>query len=219
MKLSNLSQQDIKTVDEIAFEDQLGVLEGLLFAVGDDGVTVEQLEYALDCCEQDVQFLLQQLKRDYEKNRSGLSLIQVGELYKLTTKKDHALYLRRLVQNPNQRGLSSAALEVLAIIAYKQPITRQEVEHIRGSNSENVLRRLLTFALIEEAGRLEAPGRPMLFKTAEGFLDHFGMTTLEELPELPFLDEESLTKEKETELFTSNQTEQQKQTENLKTIM
>lgn len=219
MKLSNLSQQDIKTVDEIAFEDQLGVLEGLLFAVGDDGVTVEQLEYALDCCEQDVQFLLQQLKRDYEKNRSGLSLIQVGELYKLTTKKDHALYLRRLVQNPNQRGLSSAALEVLAIIAYKQPITRQEVEHIRGSNSENVLRRLLTFALIEEAGRLEAPGRPMLFKTAEGFLDHFGMTTLEELPELPFLDEDCLTKEEETELFTSNQTEQQKQTENLKTIM
>lgn len=208
-----------KTLSEIELEDQLGILESLLFAVGDDGVSVEQLEYVLERSEEDVLFLIQQLQHRYRKSGSGFNLIEVGSVYKLTTKKDHAYYLRRLVQNPNQRGLTSAALEVLAIIAYKQPITRQEVEHIRGSNSENVLRRLLTFALIEEAGRLEAPGRPMLYQTAEGFLDHFGIKTLEELPALPNVDDESMTKEAETELFTSNQTELQKQTENLKTIM
>ena len=208
-----------KTLNEIEIEDQLGVLESLLFAVGDDGVNLEQLEYVLERSEDEVLFLINELKTRYQRGGSGFDLIEVGNVYKLTTKKDHALYLRRLVQNPNQRGLSSAALEVLAIIAYKQPITRHEVEHIRGSNSENVLRRLLTFALIEEAGRLEAPGRPMLYKTADGFLDHFGIKTLEELPDLPYLDEECLNKEDETELFTSNQTELQKQTENIKTIM
>ena len=124
-----------------------------------------------------------------------------------------------MVQNPNQRGLSSAALEVLAVVAYKQPITRHEIEHVRGSNSENVIRRLLTFALIEEAGRLEAPGRPMLYQTAEGFLDHFGIKTIEELPDLPFVEDEAVSKENEADLFTSNQTEEQKRTENLKTIM
>ena len=218
MKLKK--QSDLfKTLDEIEVEDQLGVVESLLFAVGDDGVSLEQLEYVLECSEDEVLFLLKLLKQRYRKGGSGFDLIEVGSVYKLTTKKDHAVYLRRLVQNPNQRGLTSAALEVLAIIAYKQPITRQEVEHIRGSNSENVLRRLLTFALIEEAGRLEAPGRPMLYQTAEGFLDHFGIKTLEELPDLPDLDEEYVNKEDETELFTSNQTETQKQTENLKMKM
>ena len=217
--MSKVEGQGMLVLNQDELDHQLGAMEALLFAVGDDGVSLEQMEYALDVDEETALSLLDELKQTYQKKRSGFEITQINEQYKLMTKKDYAHYLRRLVQNPNQRGLSSAALEVLAVVAYKQPITRHEIEHIRGSNSENVIRRLLTFALIEEAGRLEAPGRPMLYQTAEGFLDHFGIKTIEELPDLPFVEDEAVSKEDEADLFTSNQTEEQKRTENLKTIM
>ncbi len=171
-------------------QERLGILEGLLFAVGDEGITTMQAEYVLEVNELEVKALMIELKGRYEQLNSGLDIIEVGDVFKLTTKKSHALYLKRLIQNPNQRGLSNAALEVLAIIAYRQPITRHEIEQIRGSSSENVLRRMLTFSLIEEAGRLDAPGRPILFKTTDDFLDYFGISTLEELPQLPNIKEE-----------------------------
>lgn len=178
-------------------QERLGILEGLLFAVGDEGINAQQLEYVLEVNEVEIKSLLIELRERYASISSGIDIIEVAGVYKMTTKKDHAIYLKRLIQNPNQRGLSNAALEVLAIIAYRQPITRHEIENIRGASSDNVLRKLLTFSLIEEAGRLEGPGRPILFRTTDDFLDYFGIKTLEELPELPFvtpdfnLDEES----------------------------
>ena len=178
-------------------QERLGILEGLLFAVGDEGINIQQLEYVLEVNELEIKSLFIELKERYASISSGIDIIEVAGVYKMTTKKDHASYLKRLIQNPNQRGLSNAALEVLAIIAYRQPITRHEIENIRGASSDNVLRKLLTFSLIEEAGRLEGPGRPILFRTTDDFLDYFGIKTLEELPELPFvtpdfnLDEES----------------------------
>lgn len=178
-------------------QERLGILEGLLFAVGDEGISIQQLEYVLEVNELEIKSLFIELKERYSNVSSGIDIIEVAGVYKMTTKKDHAVYLKRLIQNPNQRGLSNAALEVLAIIAYRQPITRHEIENIRGASSDNVLRKLLTFSLIEEAGRLEGPGRPILFRTTDDFLDYFGIKTLEELPELPFvtpdfnLDEES----------------------------
>lgn len=178
-------------------QERLGILEGLLFAVGDEGINIQQLEYVLEVNELEIKSLFIELKERYASISSGIDIIEVAGVYKMTTKKDHATYLKRLIQNPNQRGLSNAALEVLAIIAYRQPITRHEIENIRGASSDNVLRKLLTFSLIEEAGRLEGPGRPILFRTTDDFLDYFGIKTLEELPELPFvtpdfnLDEES----------------------------
>ena len=181
-------------------QERLGILEGLLFAVGDEGITCMQAEYVLEINELEVKSLLIDLQARYEQINSGLFIVEVGDVYKLTTKKDHAHYLKRLIQNPNQRGLSNAALEVLAIIAYRQPITRHEIEQIRGSSSENVLRRMLTFSLIEEAGRLDAPGRPILFKTTPDFLDYFGIKTLEELPQLPNISED-FNFDEETDLF------------------
>lgn len=168
-------------------QERLGILEGILFAVGDEGVSLEQLEYVLEVNAVEVKSLMLELKDRYKQISSGIDVIEVADVYKMTTKKDHANYLKRLIQNPNQRGLSNAALEVLAIIAYRQPITRHEIENIRGASSDNVLRKLLTFSLIEESGRLEGPGRPILFKTTDDFLDYFGIKTLEELPELPFI--------------------------------
>ncbi|MDO4925629.1 MAG: SMC-Scp complex subunit ScpB [Turicibacter sp.] len=181
-------------------QERLGILEGLLFAVGDEGISTQQLEYVLDVNEVEIKSLLIELRERYANISSGIDIIEVAGVYKMTTKKDHAIYLKRLIQNPNQRGLTNAALEVLAIIAYRQPITRHEIENIRGASSDNVLRKLLTFSLIEEAGRLEGPGRPILFRTTDDFLDYFGIKTLEELPELPFVAPD-FNLEEETDLF------------------
>ncbi len=181
-------------------QERLGILEGLLFAVGDEGISTQQLEYVLDVNEVEIKSLFIELKERYANISSGMDIIEVAGVYKMTTKKDHAIYLKRLIQNPNQRGLTNAALEVLAIIAYRQPITRHEIENIRGASSDNVLRKLLTFSLIEEAGRLEGPGRPILFRTTDDFLDYFGIKTLEELPELPFVAPD-FNLEEETDLF------------------
>jgi len=166
-------------------QEQLGILEGLLFAVGDEGISLDQVMYVLEIDESTAKALFLDLRDRYELVSSGINVIEVAGVYKMTTKKDHAPYLKRLIQNPNQKGLSNAALEVLAIVAYRQPITRHEIEKIRGASSDNVLRKLLTFSLLEEAGRLDAPGRPILFKTTDEFMDYFGIKTLEELPALP----------------------------------
>ena len=182
-------------------DENIGILEGLLFAVGDDGINADQIMFVLKIDELELQNLMLLLKERYRLAKSGLDILEVAGVYKMTTKKDHAIYLRRLIENPNQRGLSNAALEILAIIAYRQPITRHEIENIRGTSSDNVVRKLLTFSLIEEAGRLDGPGRPILFKTTDDFLDYFGIKTLEELPELPFIVPEDFNHIEESDLF------------------
>ena len=189
-------------------QERLGILEGLLFAVGDEGITPAQVEYVLEVNKDEVNSLLLELKDRYQNISSGVTIIEVAGVYKMTTKKEHAPYLKRLIQNPHQRGLSNAALEVLAIVAYRQPITRHEIENIRGASSDNVLRKLLNFSLIEEGGRLEGPGRPILFKTSVEFLDYFGIKTLEELPELPFITPD-FNLEEESDLFNFSEDEEE----------
>ncbi|BEH91345.1 MAG: SMC-Scp complex subunit ScpB [Turicibacter sp.] len=189
-------------------QERLGILEGLLFAVGDEGITPAQVEYVLEVNKDEVNSLLLELKDRYQNISSGVTIIEVAGVYKMTTKKEHAPYLKRLIQNPHQRGLSNAALEVLAIVAYRQPITRHEIENIRGASSDNVLRKLLNFSLIEEGGRLEGPGRPILFKTTDEFLDYFGIKTLEELPELPFITPD-FNLEEESDLFNFSEDEEE----------
>lgn len=189
-------------------QERLGILEGLLFAVGDEGITPAQVEYVLEVNKDEVNSLLLELKDRCQNISSGVTIIEVAGVYKMTTKKEHAPYLKRLIQNPHQRGLSNAALEVLAIVAYRQPITRHEIENIRGASSDNVLRKLLNFSLIEEGGRLEGPGRPILFKTTDEFLDYFGIKTLEELPELPFITPD-FNLEEESDLFNFSEDEEE----------
>ena len=189
-------------------QERLGILDGLLFAVGDEGITPAQVEYVLEVNKDEVNSLLLELKDRYQNISSGVTIIEVAGVYKMTTKKEHAPYLKRLIQNPHQRGLSNAALEVLAIVAYRQPITRHEIENIRGASSDNDLRKLLNFSLIEEGGRLEGPGRPILFKTTDEFLDYFGIKTLEELPELPFITPD-FNLEEESDLFNFSEDEEE----------
>lgn len=163
-------------------EHFLGVLEGLLFAVGDEGVSLEQLVEVLEIEKDDIELLIGELRMRYDSRNQGLAISQMAGVYKMVTKKDHAPYFKKLFENPGQKTLTSAALEVLAIIAYKQPITRGEIEAVRGVSNDAIMKKLLLFDLIEEAGRSRSPGRPMKFRTTNSFLDYFGIKTIEELP-------------------------------------
>jgi segregation and condensation protein B len=176
------------------------VVEGLLFASGEDGMTKKQLCKILDVDESTLEIIVDELKYDYEDEQRGLTIMQSADYFHLTTKPEHAYFYQKLIHSPTSTRLSQAALETLAIIAYKQPITRTEIEDIRGVNSDGPVQTLLSRGLIEEAGRKETSGRPILFKTSKHFLTFFGLTTLEELPPLP---EEFLAEnlEEEIDLF------------------
>lgn len=161
------------------------ILEGLLFACGDEGITVKELAKIMDISQKAVEHLLEELKYDYEHASRGIMIMQSHDVYHLTTKPEHSEYYKRLVESPQSSRMSQAALETLAIIAYKQPITRSEIDEIRGVKSDRPIQTLLARSLIEEVGRREGVGRPILFGTSKEFLTYFGLTSLAELPPLP----------------------------------
>lgn len=164
---------------------QQAIIEGLLFISGDEGIYLEQIESVLEIDKEEAQLLLRELKEKYDKPDSGLQLVQYAHAYRLTTKREHAAYYKKLVESPMSASLSQAALETLAIVVYRQPITRTEIEEIRGVKTEKALQTLISRLLIKEVGRAEGTGRPILYGTTKEFLDAFGLKTLEELPPLP----------------------------------
>ncbi|OZU90064.1 SMC-Scp complex subunit ScpB [Virgibacillus indicus] len=161
------------------------VMEGLLFASGDEGITSKQLSHILKISEATVMDLLNELKSDYGNTERGIMLMQSHKVFHLTTKPEHSSYYKKLLETPQSTRMSQAALETLAIIAYKQPITRTEIEEIRGVKSDRPVQTLLSRFLIEEIGRRESIGRPILFGTSMEFLTYFGLTSIDELPPLP----------------------------------
>ncbi len=177
----------------------LGVLEGILFVVGDEGITLNALTDILQINQDEVKKLLLELKHTYESEERGIRISFLGDAFKLTTKKEHKDYYQKLILNPESNTLSQAALETLAIIAYNQPITRAEVDEIRGISSSHIIRKLVAKNLLKEAGKSNLPGRPNLYKTTSDFLDYFGLSTINDLPKLPV--KEKI--EQEKDLFTS----------------
>ncbi|WP_099158410.1 SMC-Scp complex subunit ScpB [Virgibacillus ndiopensis] len=176
------------------------VVEGLLFASGDEGMTVKQLSRILEINVTTVEHLLEELKYDYDHTERGIMIMQSHQVFHLTTKPEHSIYYKKLLETPQTSRMSQAALETLAIIAYQQPITRTEIEEIRGVKSDRSVQTLLSRSLIEEVGRREGVGRPILFGTSREFLTYFGLTSLEELPPLPEnMDQEDI--EHEADLF------------------
>lgn len=163
-------------------ESETAALEALLF-VAKDPLTPEQLGEVLELGSTDVEELLQELRIRYSGASFGLTLLEVNGGYKLGTKPQAARYIETLYKQPAQ-ALSNAALEVLSIIAYKQPVTRGEVDFIRGVQSDRALSTLVEKGLIKEVGRKDGPGRPILYGTTEQFLLHFGLRSLEDLPNL-----------------------------------
>ena len=182
-------------------KEKLGILEGILFVVGDEGIDLKSLSEIMDEKEEDIKEYLKELKKRYEEPQYGLRISYLGNAFKLTTKKEHKDYYEKLAYNPSTNKLSNAALEILAIIAYKQPITNPEISDIRGVQSGQLVRKLVAKGLVKEAGKSDMPGRPNLYKTTSEFLDYFGLATIDDLPEVK--EESSEEEGNEVELFSS----------------
>ncbi len=178
--------------------NKLGIIEGLLFVVGDEGLTINQICDLLEINVEETKKLLKELKAQYDKEDRGIRISYLGDSFKLTTKKEHKEYYKKLLDNENDNLLTQASLETLAIIAYNQPITRVEIEELRGVGSIYPLRKLLAKELIKEVGKSTMPGRPNLYGTTKDFLDYFGINSLDDLP-LIIKEEET----DEKDLFTS----------------
>ncbi|MDF2946953.1 MAG: SMC-Scp complex subunit ScpB [Bacillales bacterium] len=160
-------------------------IEGALFLTGDEGLHLNQLAKMLETEEDTVLCLLEELIEEYNKDNRGLIIVRNDKFYRLTTKKDHAEYYSKLFFSNSNSALSQASLETLAIIAYNQPITRLEIEQIRGVKTDRPIYTLMSRLLIKEIGRSEGAGRAILYGTTKEFLQYFGLQSLEELPPLP----------------------------------
>ena len=168
-----------------AKERMLAILEGLLFLCGDDGLFIEQAAASMDATEEYVAELFDELQKYYLQESRGIEIARFGEKYRFLSKAAIHDAAKKLFQTSTEAKLSNAALETLAIIAYKQPITRVEIEEIRGVGADVMLRKLVARGLIQEDGRSEAAGRPILYSVTDEFLDSFKLLSLDELPELP----------------------------------
>ena len=178
--------------------NKVGILEGILFVVGDEGITLDKISNILEVSTEEAKEILKELQQSYESEKRGIRISFLGNSFKLTTKKEHKDYYQKLLTDEGSSTLSASALEVLAIVAYNQPITRAEIDELRGLASIHIIRKLVAKDLIKVAGKSTLPGRPNLYKTTSDFLDYFGLSTLSDLPEIK---KESV--EQEQELFTS----------------
>lgn len=161
---------------------QLGILEGILFIVGDEGISLKNIASTMNLSETEVKDLLNKLKITYENQDRGLKICYLGDAFKLTTKSEHKEYYQKLVDDPVNNGLSPAALETLAIIAYNGPLTKLEIDEMRGVNNFQMLRRLTARGLVCISGKSNLPGKPNLYRVTNEFLDYFGLATFEDLP-------------------------------------
>lgn len=161
------------------------ILEGLLFLVGDDGLTVEQASKSMDISTAKVEQLFDILQKDYVDDARGFEIERYGSRYRFLSKAFVHEAAKKLFSIDKISKLSNAALETLAIIAYKQPITRVEIEEIRGVGADVMIRKLEARGLIKEEGRSDAPGRPFLYSVTDEFMDAFKLLSLDELPDLP----------------------------------
>lgn len=186
------------------------VLEGLLFVVGEEGLTFEQIEDVLEIEEEEAKQLLMELKHEYEAEGRGLRIDFLGNRFKITTKFEHREYYQKLLENPDSNTLSQAALETLAIIAYNEPVTRVQIDAMRGVSTVQIIRKLVAKGFIKESGRSELPGRPILYETTSEFLDYFGLSTMDDLPDMHKLIEQAEnTDSEETDLYTSKYREEE----------
>lgn len=158
-------------------------IEGILFAMG-TSVEADKIAKALEIEEKQVKEAIKELSDKYEAEGRGIRITELDGAYQMCTAPDIYEYLINIAKQPRKYSLTDSVLETLSIIAYKQPVTKAEIEKIRGVSSDHPVSRLVEYGLVTELGRLDAPGRPMLFGTTEEFLRSFGVSSLEELPTL-----------------------------------
>ena len=160
------------------------IIESVLFAAG-RMVSIEEIELALEVSRVDLEKILEKMQEEYKEQKRGIELIKLNNGYQLCSKKENYEYIYQIIDKRNKPKLSNAALETLSIIAYNPKISRAEIEAIRGVSVDATIYKLLEYGLIEEAGKLDLPGKPMSYKTSDEFLKMFGYSSLDELPELP----------------------------------
>nr|WP_233168216.1 SMC-Scp complex subunit ScpB [Paenibacillus roseus] len=177
------------------------IIEGLLFLAGEEGLSAKQLAEIVGYDAPLVRDLIYDMRQDLINNNRGIRIAEVAGNFRLTTNPEHAPYFEKLAYSPGRSSLSQAALETLSIVAYRQPITRIDIEEIRGVKSERPLHTLVAKDLIEEVGRADAIGRPILYGTTKAFLDYFGLASLKALPEPGALELNDLLDEQTDSLF------------------
>lgn len=159
------------------------IIESLLFASGDP-LKVKDIASILECSIEYTEQLLKKLNKTYDAEERGIKLISINNAYQLVTKKGNSSYLQKLLKTNVRQSLSQASLETLAIIAYKQPVTRINIDEIRGVKSDSAIITLIDKKLIKEVGKLEVPGRPILYATTDEFLRYFGIENIKEMPSI-----------------------------------
>ncbi len=166
------------------YKKQQGIIESILFAAGRQ-VEIKELMSATELGQDEIFGIIEMMKNEYTSENRGIEIIKVNDAYQLCAKKENYEYIYPIFDKRSKPNLSTAALEVISIIAYNPKITRAEIESIRGVSSDGSIYRLLEYELIQEAGRLDAPGRPTMYEVSPKFFKMFGFSSLEELPELP----------------------------------
>lgn len=165
-------------------EQKKSIIEAILFAAGRP-VSKNEFVLALELPEEDIENIINKMQEEYKSENRGIELIKIENSYQLCTKKSLYEYVYPVLDKRTKPNLSNAALETLAIVAYNPQITRAEIEAIRGVSADACVYKLLEYGLIEEAGKVDLPGKPMSYKTTSDFLRMFGYSSLEDLPELP----------------------------------
>lgn len=182
------------------------VIEGLLFVSGEEGLSLDEISNIIEQDKEETSKLIKELYNDYQNNSRGINIEFLGNKFKFTTKTEHKEYYKKLIKEEENSPLSQSALETLAIIAYNGPITRINVDEIRGVNSSYVIRKLLLKGLIEEVGKSDTPGRPNVYNVTSRFLDYFGLGNINELPKI---EQKETIENNESDLFKSKYNEKE----------
>ncbi len=168
-------------MDKTSIKKTKGIIEAILFTMG-ESVELSKIAGAIECDENTTKDIIQSMIKDYKDAGRGIQIIELGNAYQMCTKKEAYEALIKIARQPKKHVLTDVLLETLSIIAYKQPVTKLEIEKIRGVSSSHAVNKLVEFGLVEEAGRLDVPGKPILFGTTEEFLRRFSVQSLESLP-------------------------------------
>lgn len=179
--------------------DYKAIIEAILFTMG-NSVELEKIAAAIELGKEETRHYIEELMQEYESQNRGMKIIELDNSFQMCTNQKMYDYLIRIAKQPKKQVLTDVLLETLSIIAYKQPVTKAEIEKIRGVSCDHAVSKLVEYNLVSELGRLDAPGRPMLFGTTEEFLRCFGIHSLEELPEMNPVQMEEFKQEAEEEV-------------------
>lgn len=177
--MKNYNQIEIENINNSRYS----IIESLLFVSG-DALDKKEIANILDISEDEVEITMEAMSKNYSKSDRGIKVIKVNDKYQLVTKNENSNYIQKLLKKNSRQSLSQAALETLSIISYKQPITRVDIDEIRGVKSDRAIVTLMEKNLIKDCGRLDVPGRPILYSTTDEFLRYFNLESIKELPNL-----------------------------------